>query len=119
MKYTRNVDVIKNIIKRLINAYDFTVLEALKYIKVKNIPDVPRMRIKLLSGKMSRFKKETKFYLLLKEIDAAPFKRKDEFRKNVTLVTDIMNVNIEKVKGFFEITILFVKTVEELVKKGK
>jgi len=119
LKYTRNVDVIKNMIKRLINAYDFAVLEALKYLKIKNIPDVPRMRMKLLAEKMPQFNKEAKFYLLLKEIDAAPFKRKDEFRKNVTLITDIMNVNIEKVKGFFERTILFVKGIETIVKKGK
>ena len=48
LKYTRNVDVIKNIIKRLINAYDYAVLEALKYLKVKNISDVPRRRVKQL-----------------------------------------------------------------------
>ncbi|MFH1592652.1 MAG: hypothetical protein ABIB47_04780 [Candidatus Woesearchaeota archaeon] len=117
LKYTRNVDVIKNIIKRLINAYDFTVLEALNYLKVKKIPDVPRMRMKLLAEKLPKLGKEAKFYLVLKEIDAAPFKRTEEFRKNVTLLTKVMNVNIEKVKAYFERTMLFVKTIEEMVKK--
>ena len=119
LKYTRNVDVIKNIIKRLINAYDYAALEALKYLKVKKIPDAPRLRIKLLGEKIPQFSKEVKFYLMMKELDAAPFKRREEFRKNVTLLTSVMDVNIEKVKSFFERTILFVKTVETMVVKKK
>jgi len=119
LKYTRNVDVIKNIIKRLINAYDFAALEALKFLKIKNIPDVPRMRINLLAEKLPEFKKEAKFYLFLKALDVAPFKRKEEYRKNVTLVTDVMNVNIDKVKSFFERTVQFVKTIETMVVKKK
>ena len=119
LKYTRNVDVIKNIIKRLINAYDFAVLEALKFLKIKKIPDVPRMRIHLLAEKLPELKKEAKFYLFLKALDAAPFKRKEEYRKNVTLVTDVMNINIDKVKSFFERTVQFVKTIETMVVKQK
>jgi|SRR3989344_535800 len=117
LKYTRTVDVIKNTIKRLINAYDFAILEALKYLKIKNISDVARVRIKQLEEKLPQFKSEMRFYLLLKELDAVPFKRKEEYRKNVALVTDIMDVNFEKLRGFFERTILFVKTVEEMTKE--
>ncbi len=119
LKYTRNVDVIKNIIKRLINAHDFAVLEALKYLKVKHMPSVPRVRIKLFVEKMPQFAKEAKFYLLLKELDTVPFRRREEYRKNVTLVTDIMNINIEKVSSFFERTVQFIKTIEEMVNKKK
>lgn len=117
LKYTRTVDVIKNTIKRLINAYDFAILEALKYLKIKNISDVARVRIKQLEEKLPQFKSEMKFYLLLKELDAVPFRRKEEYRKNVALVTDIMDVNFEKLRGFFERTILFVKTIEEMTKE--
>ncbi|MEK6934760.1 MAG: hypothetical protein AABW46_02680 [Nanoarchaeota archaeon] len=116
LKYTRTADVIKNTIKRLINAFDFAVLEALKYLKVKDISDVPRVRVKQLEKKIPDLKKEAKFYLLLKSIDAAPFKRKEEFRKNVALVTSITEVNYEKLRSYFERTILFVKNIEEMIK---
>ncbi|MEK6952329.1 MAG: hypothetical protein AABX29_04905 [Nanoarchaeota archaeon] len=117
LKYTRTVDVIKNTIKRLISAYDFAILNALKYLKVKEISDVPRVRVKQLEEKKPEFKSDMKFYLLLKELDAASFRRKDEYRKNVALITDIMDVNFEKLRSFFERTILFVKNIEELTKE--
>lgn len=119
LKYTRTVDVIKNIIKRLINAFDFTVLEALKYFKVKKISPIPRVRVRQLEEVWPEFKKEGKFYLLLKEIDAAPFQRKEEYRKNVTLLTPVMNINVEKLKTFFERTLIVVHSIEEMVKTKK
>ncbi|MEK7201541.1 MAG: hypothetical protein AAB737_02820, partial [Patescibacteria group bacterium] len=33
LKYTRTVDVIKNVIKRLINACDLAMIEALEHLK--------------------------------------------------------------------------------------
>mgnify|MGYP001620184621 CR=1 FL=1 len=116
LKYTRTTEVIKNTIKRLINAHDFAVLEALKYLKVKEISDVPRRRIIQLEELVPKLKHEIKFYLLLKEIDAAPFTRKEEYRKNVTLLTKPYNVNVEKLKEFFERTIIFVKNITDTVK---
>ena len=119
LKYSRTAEVIKSVIKRLINAYDFAVLEALKYLKVKNISDVPRRRVKQLEEKMPQYKQDVKMYLLLRELDSAPFKGREEYRKNVTLVTSIMEVNVPKLQKFFERTILFVKEIETLVKIKK
>ena len=119
LKYSRTAEVIKSVIKRLINAYDFAVLEALKYLKVKNISDVPRRRVKQLEEKMPQYKQDVKMYLLLRELDSAPFKGREEYRKNVTSVTSIMEVNVPKLQKFFERTILFVKEIETLVKIKK
>ena len=119
LKYTRTSEVIKNTIKRLISAIDFAALEALKYLKVKNISDIPRRRIKQLEEKLPEFKKEVKFYLLMKGIDAAPYSGKEEYRKNVTLLTPAGDVNVEKLKSFFERTILLVKNIDEMINKGK
>lgn len=116
LKYTRTSEVIKNTIKRLINAYDFAVLEALNYLKVKDISEVPRRRVKQLEEKIPKLKKESKFYHLLKEIDSSQFKGKEEYRKNVTLLTKPANVNVETLREYFERTILFVKNIEEMVK---
>ncbi len=116
LKYTRTTEVIKNTIKRLINAFDFAVLEALNYHKVKDISDVPRRRVKQLEEKVPALKNDARLYLLMKEIDSAHYDGKEEYRKNVTLLTKPGNVNVERLKEFFERTILFVKTIEEMVK---
>jgi len=115
LKYTRTSEVIKNTIKRLINAIDFAVLESLKFLKVKDISDVPRRRIKQLQEKKPEFKKDIRMYLLMKGIDAAPFSGREEYRKNVTLLTGAGDVNVEKLKNYFERTILFVKNVDEMI----
>ena len=120
LKYTRTAEVIKNTIKRLVNAYDFGALEALHALKFKNIPDVPRQRMKILGGEMPQFKKEVDFYILMKNIDAASFKAKDEYRKNVTLLTDVENVNAPKLEDYFKRTVEFIRVIRELVEtKGK
>ncbi len=119
LKYTRTTEVIKNTIKRLIGAYDFVVLEALNYLKVKDISDVPRRRIIQLREYIPKLKKERDFYLLLKEIDSAPYKSYEEYRKNVTLLTKPSNVNVEKLKEYFEKTIEYVKNIEESVRNKK
>ncbi len=119
LKYTRTAEVIINIIKRLINAYDYAVLEALKFLKVKNIPGVSRARIKILVEKMPELKNEAKFYLYLRELASSPYTGREEYRKNVTLVTKQGEVNIEKLREYYERTILFVKSMEDLISKKK
>lgn len=119
LKYTRTSEVIKNTIKRLINAFDFAVLEALNYLKIQDISDVPRRRVKQLEEVLPQLKEQAKFYLLLKEIDAAPYTSKEEYRKNVTLLTKPANVNVEKLKEVFEKTIIYVKIIEDVAKEQK
>ena len=68
---------------------------------------------------MPQYKQDVKMYLLLRELDSAPFKGREEYRKNVTLVTSIMEINVPKLQKFFERTILFVKEIETLVKIKK
>ena len=119
LKYTRTAEVIKNTIKRLVNAYDFAILEALKSLKVKNISDVPRERAKQLIEKMPKLKKDIALYFMMKNIDAASFKANEEYRKNVILLTSVMNVNVIKLTEFFQRTVAFVKLIEDMTKKKK
>jgi len=112
LKYTRTVDVIKNIIHRLINAYNLTILEALEHAKkkrkIKEIPTTPVVRceaiIKVIKDK--EINEYIKLYNLLRNIDRAEFTRKGEYRKNVALIAIIsgkkIEKNIEKLKEFFE-----------------
>jgi len=119
LKYTRTADVIKNAIGRFIAAFDFAVLEALEFLKVKNIPDHPRARASLFGEKLKNFHKDITFYNHLRDINKAPFQAKEEYRKNVTLITTVQEVNIEVLKEYFEHTKKFVKEVEEFVRGQK
>lgn len=110
LKYTRTCDVMKNIIKRLISAFDFAVSEALSRYKIK-ISVIAQLRFKQLEKKMPEVKKYHEFYLLLKKIDKSKYTAREEFRKHVTLVLPDLEVDVEKLKEYFERTKEFVKLV--------
>lgn len=114
LKYTRTADVIKNIIKRLINAYDFSVLSGLQALDLK--PDIiRRSRITQLSKSFREVKNDIDFYLFLRQVDQASFERKEEYRKNVALVTRFGEINIATLQKYFERTKDFVVMVEEFI----
>ncbi len=119
LKYTKTVDVIKNTIKRLINAMDFAVVEGLKYLKVKNSSDVPRMRFEQLLEKMPKIKDYAEFYFMLRRIYNAKFDSREEYRKRVTLMTEEGDVNIDTLKEYHQKAKKFVKSMEELCKGNK
>ncbi len=102
LKYTRTADVIKNAIKRLINACDFIIIEALEHAKnkrkIKAIPLTPKSRCEVLEKliKHPDIKMFIRFYNLLKKIDKAEFTKKNEYRKHVALIAiDEYDKNIE------------------------
>ena len=124
LKYTRTVDVIKNTIKRLINAFDYAILEALEWTmkkkKIKKISDLNKLRAEDLNKIYPEIKTYIDFYNLLKRVDRAEYAKKEEYRKNVTMmVTDemILEINIPKLKEYFEKTREFVEWVDNLVMK--
>ena len=119
LKYTKTADVIKNTIQRLINAMDFAVMEALTYLKVKNISDVPRMRFEQLLEKIPKIKEYADFYFMLRRIYNAKFNSKEEYRKRVTLMTEEGDVNIDTLKEYFQKARKFVKLSEEFCKGNK
>ena len=122
LKYTRTVDIIKNIVKRLISAHDIAILELLHYLhdkkKIKEVPAVPKKRATTVASSASDFKKDIDFYFLLREIDVAEFTKREEYRKNVALVTILRGkqlvVDIETVKKYFDKTVEFVDKVHGL-----
>lgn len=126
LKYTRTVDVIKNTIKRLINAFDYAILEALEWTikkkKIKKISDLNKLRAEDLNKIYPEIKTYIDFYNLLKRVDRAEYTKKEEYRKNVTMmVTDemILEINIPKLKEYFEKTKEFVEWVDNLVSVKK
>ncbi len=119
LKYTRTVDVIKNIIKRLISAIEMSIDLALENSKVKQIPKTQQEKADLLA---EIFKKSTdmkdfiEFYRLLKRVDKTEnYEKKEEYRKNVTLITKFIEIDIPTIHEFYEKTIAFVMFIEAYI----
>lgn len=124
LKYTRTVDVIKNIIERLINAFDFGIEALLVYAKKKKKdyknPTFAKQRYVILKDIFKEEKEISKFidfYMFLKKIDKAEFTREREFRRHVTMVVkidgEIINVDIDTIYKYFEKTKEFIEYAEE------
>jgi len=60
------------------------------------------------------FKDDVELYYLLKMLDKAPYESREEYRKNVALIVEEIEVDIVKLKEFFEKTQDFVKRIEDL-----
>jgi len=127
LKYTRTVDVIKNIIKRLINAFELATDDALVYAKKKRkiatIPMLQKLKCDMLSKviKDERIKEYRDFYNMLKRIDRAEFSGKEEYRKHVALIVleegKTTDITTDMIHDFFEKTKEFVDFIEEWVSK--
>lgn len=127
LKYTRTVDVFKSLIQRIINCQEFCIEALLKYMKEKKkITSIPHSPV----AKANQLKKlfpddplitETiALFLLLRKINKAEYTKAKEFRRhvNMTIVIDkeVMEVNIDKMYEYFEITKNFFARAEETIK---
>lgn len=107
LKYTRTVDIIASAVERMIITLtlQFTeTLEALKDAgKIAEVPAAPVMKTKALEQlfpKDRQLKDIVDFYCRLKRISSAVYKKKEEFRKNVAMVTPEAEVNIDALKDY-------------------
>ncbi|MCD4760174.1 hypothetical protein K8R33_04785 [archaeon] len=125
LKYTRTCDIILNIFKRLIAAYDFAILASLEKAKQENktsiIPESKLLRVEMLSRLKRKFKKHLDIYNLMKKIENSEFGRREEYRKHVTMVCQVspdktLEIDVPTVIDFFEKTKEFVSLTMEYVK---
>ncbi len=127
LKYTRTVDVLKNIIERLINAYDHGIVYLLEYLKkkekrkrkkIKTYPRAPLLRCELIKEKMDdkQINECLDFYLLLRKINKAKFTRRLEFRRHVTMIADVdgnfIEINMDNLKENFIKTQNFIEHIK-------
>ena len=131
LKYTRTVDVIKNILQRLISGFDFTfeyLAESLK--ESKKIEELPMARAKRVDVLKTYFKNSPEFndfldfYLLMRKIDQANFTRRQEFRRHVTMSAiledkRIVELNIDSIHEYYNKTKAFVDFAIHFVKPGE
>ncbi len=126
LKYTRTVDVIKSVVQRLINAFDYGTDALLEYLeKKKKIEQKPSLVTHKCAVIKKIFKEEKEvvklidLYLLLRKIDKAEFSREREYRRHVTMIVkidgEIINVDIDLVYKYFDKIKEFMEYIEEKV----
>ena len=113
LKYTRTVDVIRNALNRLISAFDYIIEGILWYCKeqkkIKSIPKSPKAKITMLNQiypEDEKLDKYTMFYIFLRELFKAPYGKREEYRRHVTMIAKLENrtaeVNIDNLEDCFD-----------------
>lgn len=131
LKYTRTVDVIKNVIERLINCIGFGLESLLKYAKEKklitSIPTNAGLRCDLLKKTFAdnlELIEYINFYLRLRKLSRAEYTRREEFRRHVTMIAvidkgEIVNVDIDTLKEYYEKAKNFIAFVKGIINEEK
>jgi len=131
LKYTRTVDVIKHVIERLINCIGFGLEALLKYAKEKkliaNIPTNAGLRCDLLKKTFpdnAELIDYINFYLRLRKLDKAEYKKREEFRRHVAMIAtidkgELVEVNIDILKEYYEKTRIFIAFVKRIINEEK
>src|SRR3989344_7065651 len=115
LKYTRTGDVIKNIIERLIGSMNYSITDMLEFLKSKNkIKEVPssdiaklellKSCIKQVISKDKALKEQLDLYLLLKKVSKLPFSVREEYRKNVTLIAEDIEIDMSTIVLYYTMT---------------
>ena len=126
LKYTRTVDMMKHMVERLISTFSFGIESLLKHAKEeKKISEIPAnegLRYKLL---METFPDDeltdyVNLYLRLRKIIRAKYTKREEFRRHVTMTAtldngEIVEVNIDVLKEYYEKTKDFIKFIKIIV----
>jgi len=125
LKYTRTVDVLKSIIKRLINAFDYSLDCLLKFAQdQKQIKDLPKLPIAKVEAVRSIFNDPQlnellDFYILLRKLDKADYESSQEYRRHVTMTAFVddkkIEVTIDSITEYFDRTKLLIALVEKIV----
>ena len=130
LKYTRTVDVLLNVIKRLIDAYDYAIDAILSYAEEKGmlIEEIPASPISRADLILKTFhdpviKDNIELYLLFRKIVKTDYERFNEYRRHVTLKTMIDNrdveIKIDNVTEYYNIIKEFVKYIDNLINEVK
>ncbi|MBN1386522.1 hypothetical protein JW968_06140 [Candidatus Woesearchaeota archaeon] len=131
LKYTRTVDVIKSIIERIINAYDFLIEGILQQaldeerISEKPVAAIQKAeKVRELYSSDESIISNMDFYLNLRKINRAKFTRFQEFRRHVTMTAIFddnskQEVNIDIIMEYYGRTKEFFSHVSSLLKEGE
>jgi len=122
LKYTRTVDMMKHMLERLISTFSCGIESLLKHAKeqkkIAEIPDNLGLRAKLLMETIQdeEITDYMNFYLRLRKLVRAPYTKREEFRRHVTMTAtidngEIVEVNIDSLKEDYDKTKDFMKYI--------
>ena len=126
LKYTKNCDVIINLLLRWRKMIETALIEILKHAKKrKRISLVPTNPIGQIEAARKLFKKDQNFqevigmYEMFRKIEELRKERIGEFRKNVTLkvfyLGEEISINLDKLKSYAEKLEKFISTTKQFL----
>jgi hypothetical protein len=126
LKYTRTVDVLLNIISRMIDAYDHMLEGLLRLAKEKKIiSDIPaspikRAEILKIIYNDTKIHENIDLYFLLRKILKTAPQRENEYRRHVTLITVLDGkeeiINIDIITKYYHFQKEFLHYLEQMQK---
>ena len=129
LKYTRTVDVIRSVVERLISTFEYAIDSILNCAKeegeIEEIPANPVGKCMIAKEKCDNEEIQgyLNMYLKLRKIIRADYTKREEFRRHVTMVTNlegnIIDVDIDLLKEHYEETGRFLSYIKERVQKYK
>ncbi|MBN1275116.1 hypothetical protein JXA12_02390 [Candidatus Woesearchaeota archaeon] len=128
LKYTRTVDVLLNIISRMIDGYEFLIEGLIKVAiedgKAEQVPHSPIERgslVKQLYDEDELIIDNINLFFLLRKLFRSNPVRENEYRRNVTMRTVIEGreelVTIDIITNYYHFMLEFYQKVEELIKQ--
>jgi hypothetical protein len=129
LKYTRTVDVLLNIINRMIDSYDLMIGAMLKYAEekkiIENVPNSPIEKGNLIKSKFSeeQVQDNIELYFLLRKLLRSKPQREQEFRRHVTMRSIIEGreeiVDIDIITKYYHFMKEFYNYVKNLIENGE
>lgn len=119
LKYTRTVDVIRNIVSRLIECYKIVLDELLNKLDLYEIPSAPMLRMRIIKENYDdkKLHEYIDFYAYLRKIYNSDFSRSGEFRKGVKMTVYTVGEPIEidtiKISEFYQKTKDFLHYIQD------
>jgi len=126
LKYTRTVDILVNILIRMVDCYEFLIQALLKYAyehkMIGDIPTTPKERAVLIKEifKEQEMHDNIDLYLLLKAMLKSNYGRENEYRRHVAMRAivagreEIININI--ISQYYEYLTSFFHMVDNLTR---
>lgn len=125
LKYTRTIDVIKNIVERLISTYDCFISALLIKLqqdgKITEIPDSPVQKAITVKNNFEDaiVKENMDLYLLFRKVTKAKCGSAQEYRRHVTMHCELpdgnkLEINIDLLYEYHKISKEFFEFIKKL-----
>ena len=127
LKYTRTVDVVRNVLERMINCMsnllDAVLIHAEQEGHIKQKPQSPGTRAEALLKLYpddAQLRDFVLFYQKIRHIFRSPFTRREEYRRHVTMISsldtgEIIEISIDSLKENFDTVETFFQFVKQKI----